>query len=161
MAKKAVTKQQALMKLEALCARSEQCTWEINRKLDLWAIGAADKAGIIESLLSDRFVDDERYAKAFCRDKFRFSRWGRVKIKVALIQKHIGREIIEDALSEIDGSEYEKVLTSLLRAKSKTMEDVQSYEGKSRLFRYGVSRGFEPSVVIGVINKGVIWTCDD
>lgn len=160
MAKNPMTPQQALMRLEGLCARSEQCIWEISRKLEAWGIAATDRQAIIRSLVLNRYVDDERYATAFCRDKYRFSRWGRVKIKSALIQKHIDRDTIDDALTAIDEQEYEAVLIALLRAKSKTIADVQSYEGKSRLFRFGVSRGFEPALVIKTINSGQLWICE-
>ena len=157
MAKKAVTAEQALIRLETLCARSEQCQWDLTRKMRAWGIDSSTQDKIVQSLKVRRFVDDHRFAQAYCRDKFRFSRWGRLKIKAGLMQRSISANDIEDALSLIEEADYEAMLVALLRAKAKTVAEPQSYEGKTKLFRFAVSRGFEPSVAIAVISGGKIW----
>ena len=86
--------EQALMRLESLCARSEQSTWELRQKLMRWGIDDAASGKIIEQLVKTKFVDDCRFAHAYCRDKFRFSRWGKVKITNGLVQKRISKEYI-------------------------------------------------------------------
>jgi len=161
MAKKAVTAEQALIRLETLCARSEQCQWDLTRKMHTWGIDSSTQDKIMQSLIDRRFVDDGRFARAFCRDKFRFSRWGRIKIKAALMQRFISANDIEDALSLIEDADYEAALVALLRFKIKTLDDPQSYEGKTKLFRFAVSRGFEPSVAIAMINSDKIWAGED
>lgn len=160
MAKKTVTAEQALIRLETLCARSEQCRWDLTRKMCVWGIDLTTQDKIMQSLIDRRFVDDSRFARAFCRDKFSFSRWGRIKIKAALKQRSISANDIEDALSLIEDFDYEAALVALLRFKVKTLDDPQSYEGKTKLFRFAVSRGFEPSVAIAMINSGKIWVGD-
>ena len=155
MAKKAMTAEQALIRLETLCARSEQCQWELTRKMSTWGIDSSTQDKIMRSL------DDHRFAQAYCRDKFRFSRWGRLKIKAGLMQRFISANDIEDALSLIEDADYEAALVALLRFKVKTIAEPQSYEGKTKLFRFAVSRGFEPSVAIAVISGGKIWAGED
>lgn len=161
MEKRKMKPEQALMRLESLCARSEQSTWELRQKLMRWGIDDAVSGKIMVQLEKTKFVDDCRFAHAYCRDKFRFSRWGKVKITNGLIQKRISKEYINDALMEIDEQEYEQTLLELLKQKAKTIEDVCSYDGKTRLFRFGVSRGFEPSMVVKLINGGRIWVSED
>ena len=121
-AKKALKPEVALMRLEALCARSEQCEGEIRRKLRLWQIGEEDADTIVRSLRRRRFVDDSRYAGAFVRDKYRFARWGRRKIELALRQKRVDADIIAEALEEIDEDEvYGKSLRQLIVLKSRLL----------------------------------------
>lgn len=143
----------ALEKLENLCARSEQCEYEIRQKLARWLVPPAEADRIVGSLRSRRFVDDQRYAAAFVRDKYRFSRWGRIKISMALRLKRISRDTIEQALEEIDDDEYIAILRHLLRAKAATLAEPDTYEGRTKLFRFGASRGFEPALVASVLRE--------
>mgnify|MGYP001032491233 CR=1 FL=1 len=142
-----ITPEKALERLESLCARSEQASGELLRKLRSWGISGSKADEIISSLTDRRFVDDERFAGAFVRDKVRYARWGRRKIRQALYQKGIASEIISKALAEIDEDEYESVLAAILSAKARTAYDITTYEGRTQLYRHGLSRGFEPDLV--------------
>ena len=152
-AKKALKPEVALMRLEALCARSEQCEGEIRRKLRLWQIGEEDADTIVRSLRRRRFVDDSRYAGAFVRDKYRFARWGRRKIELALRQKRVDADIIAEALEEIDEDEYTEVLRQLIVLKSRLLGSADTYDARSRLFRFAVLRGFESTIVSKIISQ--------
>lgn len=142
-----ITPEKALERLENICARSEQASGELRRKLRQWGIAESKADEIIDSLIDRRFVDDERFAGAFVRDKVRFARWGRRKIRQALYQKGIASETISKALAEIDEDEYESVLAAILSAKARTAYDITTYEGRTQLYRHGLSRGFEPDLV--------------
>lgn len=157
MAKKEVTPQQAVLKLESLCARGERCTYELRQKLSSWQISEGTATKIINHLKNLRYVDDQRFAMAYCRDKFRFSKWGKLKITQGLATKRISRELISNAIADINEEEYKRTLIELLRHKSQMISDANSYEGKTKLFRFGVSRGFEISLVSEIITSGVLW----
>lgn len=148
-----ITPQNALMRLETLCARSEQCTYDIQQKLYKWGISSTDSCKIIKNLINRKFIDDNRFAEAFVRDKFRFSKWGRLKISQALSLKQIPRHIINDALELIDPDDYEATLIYTIMQKAKNIDMPDSFEGKTRLFRFVASRGFEPSLIIKIINS--------
>ena len=135
------------MRLEELCARSEQCSGEVREKLRRWEIGDRDAEAILKSLISRRFVDDSRFAGAFVRDKYRYGKWGRRKIAAALYAKRVDRDIIDSALADIDEEEYEAVLRALLKLKIKTTGPLDVYENRMRLLRFAVGRGFEPQLV--------------
>lgn len=141
------------MRLEELCARSEQCEGEIRRKLRVWQVGDDDADTIVRSLVRRRFVDDSRYAAAFTRDKYRFARWGRRKIEMALRQKRVDDDIIAEALDTIDEEEYAEVLRHIITLKIKALSEPQSYENRTRLFRFAVSRGFEIPLVSKIISQ--------
>lgn len=148
-----ITPENALNRLEALCARSEHCTYEMRTKLRTWGIASDQAERIIESLIKGRFVDDARFARSFVNDKFRFAGHGRMKIRLALAAKRIDREIINEAISEIDPDEYTSRLREILSAKAKRIDDLDTYEGRTRLFRFGVSRGFESDAVATAIRE--------
>lgn len=160
MNRKNITFEDAKSRLESLCARSEQCPSDLRRKFYNWGIPPSKAELIIEHLIDSRYIDEIRFARAFVLDKFRFSRWGRIKISHALRVKQISRNIIDSSLSEIDEDEYIQTLTSLLRAKSQSITEPLSYDGKTRLFRFAISRGFEPALVIETINREKWITTD-
>lgn len=139
------------MRLENMCIKAEHCTAEVREKLRQWGVHPDDAAEIIEALIARRFVDDKRFAAAFVRDKYRFARWGRRKIEMALRQKRISDAIINQAFEEIDNEEYTRILTELLAAKAKTLGPLTDYENRVKLFRFALSRGFESSLVSNII----------
>ncbi len=157
MIKREIKPEQARQRLEELCARSEQCRYDLMKKMSGWGICLDIAEKIMSHLEKKRFVDDNRFAHAYCRDKFRFSRWGRMKIVRGLMLKRISRDMIDDAMEEIDEEDYFETLVSLLRSKSGSIEEPQTYDGKTRLFRFAISRGFESNLIIKVINSGILW----
>lgn len=155
--KKKITQQEALMRLEALCAQSEQCTMDLRQKLHRWEILPDDGEKIIRKLINTRFVDDARFAVAYCRDKYRFNRWGRMKIVYGLRAKRISNHDIQEALNAIDEEEYEEILISVVKSKALSIKDVDTYEGRTRLFRAVASRGYESALIAKVIKECSRW----
>ena len=158
--KKKMKPQVALMRLEALCAQSEQCSCDVRQKLYRWGVSSSDSEKIVKQLIDNRFIDDERFAIAYCRDKYRFNHWGRVKIVYGLRAKRISSAHIQKAVTAIDAEEYSDILENLIRSKAKTIKDVDSYEGRTKLFRYAVSRGFESELIANIIKDRSQWLCD-
>lgn len=156
--RKPVEPDKAKSRLEALCASSEHCSWELMQKLKIWRVPYSTAAEIVESLVARRFVDDERFARAFVRDKYRFAKWGRIKIRAALAAKRVPRWMIEEAFDEIDEALYEDALDSVLRSKIRSLkEEAFTYEGRTKLFRYAASRGFEPNVIASRMKRRKLW----
>ena len=105
---------------------------------------------ILQSLIDDKYVDDRRYAEAFCRDKSALAGWGRVKIRYMLRAKGISDEIIREALEEIDPGRADQRLQKLAEAKFKMLaEDPQC---KIKLLRYLLGRGYQYEDVAPVVN---------
>jgi len=152
---KHINKEKALSRLQYLCARSEKCTGDLRQKMIQWKMETTDIAWVINSLTSDKFVDDARYAAMFVRDKSRISKWGRVKIATALRAKGVAADIINDALTQIDPSTDKTQLIELIARKAKQTKSKSVYDLKNKLIRFGVSRGFDMGVVIDVVNGAV------
>lgn len=155
--RKTVSAENAKVRLENLCARSEHCEWELKEKLRRWGVGPADTEKILESLRKGRFYDDARYASAFARDKLLYNRWGRRKIAMALAAKRIDRETAGDALDNIDEKEYREVLLELMRAKARGIKEGNTYDGRTKLYRAVASRGFETALISDYIRTAAIW----
>lgn len=145
---------EALNRLEALCAKAEHCSWEVRRKLATWKIGADDAEKIVQRLVDHRFVDDGRFARAFARDKFMFSGWGRRKIEAQLRARRIPAALIAKAMDEgIDPAQYETAARALVKRRAAAMADADTYGGRTRLFRAVAARGFEPELVARIIRE--------
>ena len=139
--------QRPLSKCMALCSRAEKCTFDIQKKLTEWGIADDDVRQIIEELQAQRFLNDERFAVIFARDKFRFNHWGRVKIAYHLKNKNIEQSIIFDALDEIGDDEYLEKLKEILKQKSRSVKGASDYERKAKLIRFAQGRGFEYEII--------------
>ena len=139
--------QQALSKTMALCSKAEKCVSDIQQKLDNWGVEPADAQKIIETLIAERFIDEERYARYFVRDKFRFNQWGRVKIAFMLRSKKIPAILIEEALLEIEDEAYFELLSKLLNDKARKTKFINEYDKKGKLIRFAQSKGFEMEAI--------------
>ena len=140
--KKAITEQEAYLQLAALCAQAEHCQQEMRDKMRRWELDETAQNRIIDRLIKERYVDDERYARAFVKDKIRYNKWGRRKVQQALWQKHVDADIQQRVLDEIDEKEYLDVLRPLLKQKRKSIRAANDYELNQKLARFALSRGF-------------------
>lgn len=136
------TEQDAYLQLAALCAQAEHCQQEMRDKLKRWGVSADAQDRIVARLVEERFIDDERYARAFVKDKIRYNKWGRRKVQQGLWQKHIDADIQERVLDDVDDSEYLAVLRHLLKQKVKSVKASNDYERTQKLVRFALSRGF-------------------
>lgn len=153
MPRKPITPENAYLRLATLCARSEQAEGDVRKKLHVWGLSPSDADNIIERLKQERYLDNERYARAYCRDKLRFNGWGRIKIAFMLRSKGIEQEYIDAALAEIDGEEYAAILDNAIEAKAKTLTGKEPEQFTASLIRFASSRGFEPSVIFPAIER--------
>ena len=142
MEKKEITEQQALSRLMALCARGEHSSGEMLQKMRLWGLADEAQARIMERLTKNRFVDDERFARAFVNDKIKYNQWGRRKIEQALWAKGVDHDVQQRVLDAVDNEEYIKVLRPLLRSKERSITARNEFERQMKLIRFAQSRGF-------------------
>jgi len=137
------------------CSRREYCRKDMFDKAVSWGCTLAEAQEVVDFLVEQKFVDDRRYTEAFVKDKLRFNKWGRVKIAYMLRAQNIDRAIISDVLSEIDETEYHRILTGELQKKYKTIRG-DTFGIRGKLFRFAASRGFEPEIINEVIEKIVV-----
>ena len=152
--KKAITEQEAYLQLAALCAQAEHCQQEMRDKMRRWELDETAQNRIVARLVKERYIDDERYARAFVKDKIRYNKWGRRKVQQALWLKHIDSEIQQRVLDEIDEKEYLDVLRPLLKQKRKSIKAESDYELNQKLLRFALSRGFGFDIIRQSLDVG-------
>ncbi|HET6559976.1 MAG TPA: regulatory protein RecX [Prolixibacteraceae bacterium] len=135
--------QSAYLKATAICSRGEICSYDILEKLRKWGLEEEDAQEVINHLKEEKYIDDERFARAYVKDKFRFNHWGRQKIAFMLHAKKISREIQEAAFDEIEDEPYTGQLIQLLENKAKTIKSDDPYDRRNKLMRFAMGRGFE------------------
>lgn len=138
-------------KAEAYCASVEHCVSEVAAKLSLWGATSVVSEKVIAHLLKDKFIDEQRYAIAFVRDKYRFNGWGRIKISMYLKRKGISDKLINRGLDEIDETEYARNLKKLLQQKRRSITAETDYERNGRLIKFALSRGYEMEEILRLI----------
>lgn len=141
------TEQDAYLTLAALCAQAEHCQYEMLEKMRRWELDDEAQARVMQRLVSERYVDDERYARAFVKDKVRYNKWGRRKVEQALWQKHIDEDIRQQVLDEIDDEEYISVLRPLLKQKRRSAKATNDYQLNQKLMRFALGRGFTFDII--------------
>ena len=151
--KKKLTPNQATTKAQLSCAYQERCQQEMRDKLYEWGLYSNDVENIIANLISDNFLNEERFAKAFAGGKFRIKKWGRVKIKVELKRRKISDYCIKKAMQEIDDADYIKTLKGILVKKLKENPKGKQQVRNYKAAQYAMSRGFEGDLVWDEIKK--------
>ena len=150
--KKEMTEQEAYLQLAALCAQAEHCQQEMRDKMRRWGLNDTMQDRIIARLIKEHYIDDERYARAFVKDKIRYNKWGRRKVQQALWQKHIDADIQQRVLDEIDEKEYLDILRPLLKQKRKSIKAENDYELNQKLIRFALGRGFGFDIIRQCLN---------
>lgn len=150
--KKIYDKKSAKVKIEQYCAYQERSQQEVRDKLYDMGLHKEDVENIITELIGENFLNEERFAIAFARGKFRIKQWGKVKIKQHLKQKRVSEYCIKKALALIDADEYEKTINHLIEKKDRESKDKDAYIKRQKTIRYVISRGFEPDIVLSLIN---------
>ena len=134
--------QASLHKAAAYCSTAERCVSEVEEKLVKWEQDEKASERIIQYLIKEKFIDENRYCKCFVSDKLRFNKWGKIKISYMLQQKKIPQHIISSALQQIDEEEYNNILIELLKEKRKFVKGKTKYEEQIKLTRFAAGRGF-------------------
>ena len=151
--KRTKTAEQALRSLMNLCARSEKCSGDALRLMRGWAVSDADAQKVLQRLVSERFIDDSRYAAAFVREKINLSGWGAYKITTALRRKGIEGATIAAVMSENGDVDMSERLMQLLERKVRTTKAKDSTDLRAKLFRYAAGQGYDFATIKGCVER--------
>lgn len=147
------TPEQALASLMRLCARAEKCEGDARRLMRGWGLPDQAAEGVLARLVRDRFIDDSRYAAMYVREKSHLAGWGAYKIRIALQRKQVAKELIEEALQQIDATGAAERLQERLQRKLRTTKAKTPYELKTKLIRYGLSLGYSYDAVQEAVSR--------
>jgi regulatory protein len=144
---KSWTKDEALEKLKQWCATQERCHSEVRSKLLERKVYGEDLEEIIGALIVDGFLNEERFARAYARGKFRMNGWGKTKIRMHLKMKSVSPYCINAGIEEIDEHEYFEKLKEIALKKWSSVNDKNHYLKKQKVHSYLLSRGFEDYLI--------------
>lgn len=145
--KRIYTAHQARLKAESYCAYQERAQQEVRDKLYEWGLHHDDVEQILSDLISENFLNEERFAKAYVLGKFRMKGWGKIKIKQHLKAKRVSEPLIKIAIREIDLDEYENKLDDIIERKTLTTGKKMTLQEKAKLVRYLQSKGYESDLI--------------
>lgn len=139
-------------KMRRLCSRREYCVSDIRTKLMKELEGDVQKVeSALTKLKEEKYVDDLRYATAFARDKAAISGWGATKIRYMLSAKGVAKDVISEALNEVDEGKASSRLEKLLENKYKSLKDDPQW--KIKLLRFALGRGYSYDEVNDQIHR--------
>lgn len=147
MTAKPLSPDQVLDKMARYCAYQERCVKDVCDKLKTYDISEESQKEILDYLLDNRFVNDERFAHAYVRGKINQNGWGVNKIRFQLLRKGISHEMINAALEEYDPDIYKEKLIAILKAKARSVKAENEFQKRQKLAAYAIQKGFEASLV--------------
>lgn len=140
---KVFTEEEAFKRAAASCSCQELCRADVEDKLLKWNMSHEATERILARLEADKFLNEERYCRAFISDKLRFAKWGKQKIAGGLRLKQVSYKLAWQLLEEVDREEYLAVLRDIITSKRKSIRAGSEYELNAKLIRFALSRGFE------------------
>ncbi len=144
--------EEALQKAKQYCAYQERCHSEVKEKLYSFGMNKKEADELLSELISDNYLNEERFAILYAGGKFRIKQWGKVKIKYSLKQKQVSEYCIKKALAAIDERDYTRTLEKLFDQKLKTLKAEKNiFIKKRKLQDHLLQKGFETSVVSKLI----------
>lgn len=145
--KKRYSPSEALAKIQRYCAYQERSHKEVKSKLYDYGLYATQVDEIISQLITDGFLNEERFAKAYAGGKFRMKKWGKLKIKNELEFLGLTKNCINRGLKEIEPADYSKTLKTLIKKKSAEMNEENRYKKRDKVARFVIGKGYEPEMV--------------
>lgn len=137
---------QALKKAEAWCAYQERCQQEVRDKLYEWGLKPNEVEEIIARLITENFLNEERFAIAYSGGKFRIKKWGRNRIVLELKKRKISDYCIKKAMKELD-EDYIQTLKKIIIKRVQEVKEKNTFRKLQKVAQYAISKGFEPELV--------------
>lgn len=156
-----ITKEQAFSRMANICSRKECCVSEIRTKLTRLKFSDDAVNEIINKLKNAKYIDENRFAQSFINDKLRFNKWGKNKIKLALLQKQIPDDVIDLAFAEFSDELMNQSLQPILEKKWKSIKGNSDYEKRTKLIRFALGKGFDMESVLNCVSKMNLTDSDD
>ena len=142
-----------LNKMAKYCAYQDRCIDDLKKLYDKHELPETLRKKITKRMISEGFIDEERYVRSYVFGKLRNNYWGKLKISFALKHKDIDDNLIQKVINEVEESEYEYLISDLIKKKSTSMREVDPYIRKNKIARFLIQKGFESDFVWKSINN--------
>ena len=134
-------------KIKRYCSVQDRCQWDIIKKMNEWGLGEKTRNHLLEILITENYINEERFSQSFCRGKFKIKNWGKIKIINKLKQKNISTICIDKGMGEIKEDEYLNVLDKLFKQKREKVTDKNHFVRKTKIANFLIQGGFESFLV--------------
>lgn len=151
--RKKLTPQQALQRIYKYCAYQERSHHQVREKLYSFGLWKAEVDELITRLITDGFLNEQRFAIAFAGGKFRMKKWGRLKVIRELEAQGVTTNCIKAALKQIDEGDYRSMLRGLAEKKMLAITDANPFVKRDKVARFLISKGYEPDLVWGMLKE--------
>ncbi len=142
-----------IKKLKKNCAGEDKCQFDIIKKMSSLGIEKPVQKKILNILVEENFINEARYAKTYCRGKFRINKWGKQKIINSLKIKNISSKNINNGLMEIDKESYISLINDLIFRKNENLNKLDMKLKKEKIASFLLQKGFESPLVWKSINN--------
>ncbi len=139
--------------LSARCTKKEISSSEAMKYAAKFDLKLVEKNQLINQLKKNKFIDHQRYARAFVNDRFKFYNWGKLKIKHHLIQKGIEERLIDQALNNINQEEYYNLIVHEAKKKQEAIGGLVDFQLRQKLCKYLNQKGFEGDLVFEIVDN--------
>ena len=144
----------ALEKAMRYCSYQERCVQDLEKRFYAWNVKKSEWDKILDYLLEEDFLNETRFIEAYVRGKFLIKKWGRNRISVGLMQKHIsGKKVLEAFDKEIDEEDYLQTIKNLLEKKSQLINEPEKLKRRDKLYRYLMGKGYESDLIVKELNS--------
>ena len=147
--------EEAKSKIAKYCAYQERAHSEVDQKLYSYGLWPDQREELLAWLITENYLNEERFAIAFALGKFRIKKWGKLKIENQLNQKRVSRYCIDKALNQIDSADYTATIEALIKKKARTTSANSEFELRNKVARVVITKGFE-SEQVWQITKTII-----
>lgn len=150
---KSITPESARNKIQKYCAYQERSHHEVRAKLYSYGLRSDEVEDILTAMITEGFLNEERFARAFAGGKFRMKKWGRLKIVNELEAKGVSKNCIRAGLKEIPEDDYNQTLREILQARILASQEDNIYVLRDKASRYAIAKGYEPDVVWSILRE--------
>ncbi|MFY0625377.1 MAG: RecX family transcriptional regulator [Reichenbachiella sp.] len=151
-----LTPKEAKLKAANFCAYQERSQKEVRNKLYEYGLYTDEVDEVLAELITDGFINEERFAKSYAGGKFRMKKWGRNRIKMHLQQHNISEYCIKKGLLEIDNSDYRNTLELLILNKSESLSEANLFAKRDKIAKHVIFKGYESEIVWEMVKDLVI-----
>lgn len=143
----------ALQKMQRYCAFQERCHSEVRQKLIEISVYGDTLEEIIAELIADNYLNEERFARAYTRGKFRTKSWGRNRIQQELKMRRVSDYCIRKGMEEIDEEDYLATLEKIISKKLEELRGEDQFTAQQKAAQYAMRKGYESELIWRVIKS--------
>ncbi len=141
-----------LDKARKFCAYQERCHADLMKKSKEWGLNHQETQSLISAMIEEGFLNEMRFTELFCRGKFKYKKWGKLKIIRELESRQISNYCIQKAMQILDEMDYTSSLENLIQKHYEKSREDNLFKKRQKTAAYVIRKGYEPNLVWEILN---------